>query len=360
MASTAMKALPLLPETAYRGVGDSKEFVVCIPTWLNHHGWFDDAEIVDRILRGGVWAWDCFLRNTDAVELGIPVKFWVDTALKPLARPFLEENGIDWDRDVLEADILKMSGGKAVPGGGQSMLLWLDSQLSDYKRVMYVAPDVFFLSGNKGRIPVFRKLLEMEASEMSMVFAYTNDSWLEHHALPRAVVDHGKSCLVWGGRDDNGRRFRDAMWVFGNTIQGYPDNFHGVYKFLREWELAGADMGFWGYDTDSLCFGWGFVSVYPREFMARERPEQVEELRRLALAVGHDEVVSCYLLHKNRQRFPSMVDAVGLKLIHLDSDREAKELRDSLSEGESVFVHWKADIPLFGEFLQYLGIGGSE
>ena len=108
-------------------------------------------EVVSRCLIPALWAYKSWYDNTDMVEEQVTFKWYIEKSLEDYAKPVLERNGVDWDRDVWVweryYDYLGM---------GCEAMGMLDERFKEYKRLVHINCDLFAMPGSK--VPVFSYL----------------------------------------------------------------------------------------------------------------------------------------------------------------------------------------------------------
>ena len=128
----------------------------------------DDHSIEHHIVKSALWARRSFIEYTDAVELDISLKFYVELGISDRVIPILRENGVNIDRDVLYFD------GRYFEGDwiflGKKLAAFNDDQFADYKWLWFMDVDMFASSPNRTKCNFFGELmgspLEIGASEL--------------------------------------------------------------------------------------------------------------------------------------------------------------------------------------------------
>ena len=117
----------------------------------SQQGYVSPEEVVSRCLTPALWAYKSWYYNTDMVEEQVTFKWYIEKSLEDYAKPVLERNGVDWDRDVWVweryYDYLGM---------GCEAMGMLDERFKKYKRLVHINCDLFAMPGIKA--PVFSYL----------------------------------------------------------------------------------------------------------------------------------------------------------------------------------------------------------
>lgn len=98
------------------------------------------------LVRSAAWARRSWVNNSDAVEQGVALKFYVEEALKQRITPLLKAYHVDVERDVIWFDGSKCVeyGGKHFNGrGGKQSVIFSDPQFRDYEWVFQIDADMF-------------------------------------------------------------------------------------------------------------------------------------------------------------------------------------------------------------------------
>lgn len=112
-------------------------------------------------IKTACWARKSWLAYSDAIELDIPIKFYVEDIMRDRALAIFEENGID-ESEIIFANIDDMNppAGKH-PKLAKIMASIKDERIQEYEWVLINDADVFMCKGLKEgppRFPFFRKL----------------------------------------------------------------------------------------------------------------------------------------------------------------------------------------------------------
>lgn len=123
---------------------------------------FDDVPstgIEDWVVKSACWARRSWLHNTDAVELGIPLKFYVQESIKDRVRPLLAEYGIG-GKDIIYFDASDFYETRSLHfdgAGAKQCAIYSDAQFADYEWVLQIDADMFMARppGCEGVYPFF-------------------------------------------------------------------------------------------------------------------------------------------------------------------------------------------------------------
>ena len=141
----------------------SKRGIVLLPLFSGDPN-FD--EVASHVAISAVWAWNTWLRFTDADEYGVEVKFYVeekarDSALPILERNFVEEADIIWHDNGHKLEGIVSSNHGWYTGGIKKAASYTDYRFQEYDWIFDVDADIFILSPNKEKMPFFRNFFEI-------------------------------------------------------------------------------------------------------------------------------------------------------------------------------------------------------
>lgn len=137
--------------------GESESGVMIIPLFLTRP---NDGSLEHHIVKSAVWARRSWLMFTDAVDLDIPIKFYVERSVRKRALPLLQKYGIDTDKWVLYFDG-KDTYGTPMNHLGHKLAFFNDKQFRGYDWVWQLDSDAFFASLDKTKFPFFEKSMKM-------------------------------------------------------------------------------------------------------------------------------------------------------------------------------------------------------
>ena len=119
----------------------------------------------EYIVKSACHARRTWIINSDAVDFGVPCKFYVEESEKDALLPIFEQNSIDTDRDVI---YFRCPDDSAPPCNKRDhhrkkMSFIKDSRFEDYKWMLISDSDLFISRGsdwNGQKLPIFEKLTD--------------------------------------------------------------------------------------------------------------------------------------------------------------------------------------------------------
>ena len=152
--------LPNLNEPTPDYPGESKDALVIIP--IMEGG--DNRLLEDHIVRSACWARRSWLLFSDAIDLDIAVKFYIDETPglhynRGTIIQILKDNHVDIEKDVLWCDMSRFDGLNVF---AKKHAFYVDDQLSGYKWVYALDADMFLASRNKEKFNFFERLISHE------------------------------------------------------------------------------------------------------------------------------------------------------------------------------------------------------
>ena len=156
-AKAHLWALPTMDKPVPEYPGKSKQGVMIIPIFLTRPG---DTSIEHHIVKSAAWARRSWIIFSDAEELDISIKFYVELKVADRVLPLLHENNVDVNTQVLYFD------GSATMGEpmnhlGQKLAMFGDDQFNVYDWVWQLDSDNFLASPKRDKFPYFASLLEL-------------------------------------------------------------------------------------------------------------------------------------------------------------------------------------------------------
>lgn len=136
--------------------GESKSGL-CIFPIFDHR--INDSGIEHHILKSACWARRSFILFTDAMDLDIGIKFYVELATKDRVIPLLLQNKINVERDVLYFDG-SFFNDNHIRHLGKKLALFGDDQFKEYQWVWQLDTDLFVSSPERKKHNLFNELLQ--------------------------------------------------------------------------------------------------------------------------------------------------------------------------------------------------------
>lgn len=285
--------MPLPSHPAPESSGENKEIVVIAPVFLTHHSWYTPEQLRDSVVKASIWARHTMLMNTDAVNHGVAVKFWVESKLEPIIRPFFEENHIDWDRDVLIAGI--PDDNDHIADTGQILFGWFDKQLESFERVM-ILTDVFSVSPSGAPIPLFERLLNQSVIDKTkfVTWAGGRNSGVRTKDVNRMIE--------WSGMVSS-EHLRANLERTGMTLVGFPDTMGFTDRCKYVLRKEGCDEYF-ETDAESTFLTENCISICPSSFIRNNQKDEMNWFLRMAKLIGNDQILlSIYAAKYNFEVF---------------------------------------------------------
>lgn len=149
--------LPNLPEPTPDYLGASKDALMIFP--IMEGG--DNRLIEDHIVRSACWARRSWLQFSDAMDLDIAIKFYIDETPglhynRGNIIRILQENYVNIDADVLWCDMSRFPSDKIF---SKKHAFYVDQQLSEYKWVYAMDADMFLASRDREKFNFFERLI---------------------------------------------------------------------------------------------------------------------------------------------------------------------------------------------------------
>lgn len=142
---------PRLEDSSTRGL-------VLLPIFLGFPNFLPDRDdAAHHVTRSAIWARRSWLMNTDALDYGIAVKFYVEEHVRDSAAPIFEKNFVD-EADILWFDGSQLEGtlGSGMTHGIKKCSSYNDDRFRDYDWIFDVDSDVFVISPDGEKYPFFR------------------------------------------------------------------------------------------------------------------------------------------------------------------------------------------------------------
>ena len=102
-------------------------------------GHYDSPQLLEGYVKAACWARHTWYKNTDAVEHGVPLKFYVQEEMLDMFEPILIENCVDIEKDVLT---FKGEGLES-----KLMAIYGDSQFDEVGWLFQIDCDLFVMDG---------------------------------------------------------------------------------------------------------------------------------------------------------------------------------------------------------------------
>ena len=186
--------------------GESAEQIMIFPLFqVIHNNRISDASLEHHIVKAGVWARRSWLKNSDARDEDIPIKFYVEEQVRNRVLRLLKKNGIG-EQHVLFFD------GSAFEGYpqthlGKKLAFCTDSQFSSYEWVHQVDVDCFMACRGQLTEPYpFFKFFESRTPDFGSV-----DNRLTHrHNSSKSIIDfHWINWII----DGDDRQAKADEWI---------------------------------------------------------------------------------------------------------------------------------------------------
>ena len=249
--------LPTLDKSVPDYPGKSKEGLVIIPLFLTRP---DDISLEHHIVKSACWARRSWILFSDAEDLDIAVKFYVELSVVNRVLPLLKENNVNTDRDVIYFDG-RRTVGEPVNHLGQKLAMFNDDQFKDYQWVWQVDSDNFLASPKRDKYPFFSQLLHQDKiPHANNVPPFEDYMTIQHLHWWCYVLDSEEARgnpmekqAEWGRRakmlcdpavvDQYFQPYTNLYHV-GGGLYGFPaQHFLSKYKEECEWiEMAGKLM----------------------------------------------------------------------------------------------------------------------
>ena len=251
---THLWRLPNLDEPTPDYLGASKDALMIFP--IMEGG--DNRLIEDHIVRSACWARRSWLQFSDAMDLDIAIKFYIDETPglhynRGTIIRILQENHVNIDADVLWCDMSRFPSDKIF---SKKHAFYVDRQLSEYKWVYAMDSDMFLASRDREKFNFFERLISHEET-MGVTEIHHNPgkvmmaSRYFPYCSPQYIIDHdtdgmGEAVKAWSwsvksmaGAEtlDKYERFPHSIVVTKMPIIAYP-----ARKF---WDLDEVDYREW-------------------------------------------------------------------------------------------------------------------
>ena len=142
---------PRLEDSSTRGL-------VLLPIFLGYPNFLPNRDYVaHHIVTSAIWARWSWLVNTDVLDYGIAVKFYIEESVRESAMPILERNFMD-EADIIWFDGSQLEGtlSSRMTHGIKKCSSYNDDRFQDYDWIFDVDSDVFVMSTNDEKLPFFR------------------------------------------------------------------------------------------------------------------------------------------------------------------------------------------------------------
>ena len=143
--------LPNLLEVSPRVENPSKRLLMLLPLFQSHKA---ERYVTEGGGIGAVWSRHSWLTNTDAVEHGIEIKFYIEDKVKDDAMPILKASSIDMD-DVLFFNAKEFEHETIPRNYGKKIAAFVDPQFKEYDWILMIDADIFAVSEIGEKVPFF-------------------------------------------------------------------------------------------------------------------------------------------------------------------------------------------------------------
>ena len=246
--------LPNLSEPSPKVENTSKRLLVLFPLFSARRG-------VDYVKESGaigaVWARDSWLRNTDAIEYGIEMKFYVEDKVSDRAIPILQSNFVDME-DVL----LFNAEGFGDTHFSKKIVAFTDLRFREYDWILVMDIDIFAVSETGAKVPFFHAFFEgCIEGQIGNCCSLVRENgvpinWTSYFSPPETPFDEAQ-----------------ARW-------------RAVAETLVDKALI---ANFWDEEVTSMITGGG-MHVYPAKTLM-QNSDNLEWFIRVAQTIGDDEPV---------------------------------------------------------------------
>ena len=140
---------------------ETKEALVIYPIFSGNNG--ITSSIENHFVRSACWSRRTWFLFSDALELNIAVKFYVEESILGIIEETLEKCGVDIDKDVLLFN-MEINPDPETESLGKKTSFFNDDQFSGYKWVLLMDCDMFLACDNDSQMPIFRYLASRDYS----------------------------------------------------------------------------------------------------------------------------------------------------------------------------------------------------
>ena len=164
-------------------------------------GHYDSPQLLEGYVKAACWARHTWYKNTDAVDVGVPLKFYVQEEMLDMFEPILIENCVDIEKDVLT---FKGEGLES-----KLMAIYGDSQFDEVGWLFQIDCDLFVMDGPIG---FFNRFVGHDTPSVGVLKLVDVDYALFGHGL---VVRNGLEGIVGEHYRPEWGRFVDVLIELG-------------------------------------------------------------------------------------------------------------------------------------------------
>ena len=293
--------LPNLDEPTPDYLGASKEALMIFP--IMEGG--DNRLIEDHIVRSACWARRSWLQFSDAMDLDIAIKFYIDETPglnynRGSIIRILQENYVDIDVDVLWCDMSRFPSDKIF---SKKHAFYVDRQLSEYKWVYAMDSDMFLASRDREKFNFFERLISHEET-MGVTEIHRDTDY----------------CMM-------ASRFftQSPSEIIENNIEGKSEQ---MKKWSRSvYSMAGKDvLAMYERDRKSIIVTKMPIIAYPaRKFWDVNEVDYREWWAIMGELLGHDEETAS-IWHAMDNPLWDISKAVGLPVYWWEKDKKIRNM----------------------------------
>ena len=204
--------LPNLNMPQFRVENPSKRILMLIPIFQKNPG---RQFIAESGAISAIWAKHSWLKNTDAIENGIEIKFYLEDQAKAQAMPTFEANGIDME-DIILFNGVPFEG---VPHNvfGKKCAAFTDMRFRDYDWILQIDCDVFAMSMDGDKLLFFESFFQgCVEGEIGNLYCLVQEpppsNWFRSILPPDTPI--GECQAEWRRRSESliGKENADKFW----------------------------------------------------------------------------------------------------------------------------------------------------
>lgn len=248
---------------------------------------------------GAIWARRSWLLNSDAIDFGVEVKFYVEQKMLSEAAPIFRDNYVE-DRDILVFDgtpydenaWLRDQAG-VFTGEAKKCSIFTNSDLADYEWVFMADSDLFVMSSQQRKLPFFNQFFQTMPQDGLVSMTTTSSEWIHDLHPHQTAISDGWCRTASHTRTEPGNEIfksKFAEFVGDETVEVFHCVIHpeSVRTFHTD-QVKLIDLYF---KTDHWYLNCqnGVMAFPARHFMA-ERWEDCQWLDAAAHALLSDELV---------------------------------------------------------------------
>ena len=132
------------------------------------------TDIEDWLVKSAAWARRSWILNSDAMEQGVALKFYVEEQVRDRVDPLLVDYHVDISKDVIyfDGEPFKETMACHFNGrGGKQAAIFSDPQFRDYEWVFQIDADMFLARppGVTGHYPFFERFLDKIVTDFAVI-----------------------------------------------------------------------------------------------------------------------------------------------------------------------------------------------